>query len=209
MSKSREPNKTAGIFFSCVWREKREKKKERMSKELDRNNPDGSHLFVFTAPKAGMESSERVVDQEKANRIILDLSKNSRFFKNAQKRDSRVDKRIEQMMHKLRSIPQEPLPATVQQIDTLISEIEAARDLENVWAVVDMDMFFAAVEIRDNPSLKGKPIAVGGMSMISTASYEARKYGVRSAMPGFIGLRLCPELVFGRECVRFRIDLGG
>lgn len=55
--------------------------------------------------------------------------------------------------------------------------------------------FFAAVEIRDNPELRGKPIAVGGMAMISTASYEARKYGVRSAIPGFIGLRLCPQLI--------------
>jgi hypothetical protein len=43
------------------------------------------------------------------------------------------------------------------------------------------------VEIRDNPDLLGKPVAVGGMAMICTSSYEARKYGVRSAMPGFIG----------------------
>jgi nucleotidyltransferase/DNA polymerase involved in DNA repair len=56
--------------------------------------------------------------------------------------------------------------------------------------------FYASVEIRDNPSLKGKPVAVGGMSMISTSSYEARKMGVRSAMPGFIGKQLCPELIF-------------
>jgi nucleotidyltransferase/DNA polymerase involved in DNA repair len=44
-------------------------------------------------------------------------------------------------------------------------------------------MFFAAVEIRDRPELKDKPVAVGGMSMISTANYVARQYGVRSAMP--------------------------
>lgn len=59
-----------------------------------------------------------------------------------------------------------------------------------------MDMFFAAVEIRDDPSLADKPVAVGGMSMISTANYIARQYGVRSAMPGFIAKKLCPELVF-------------
>jgi DNA polymerase kappa len=51
-----------------------------------------------------------------------------------------------------------------------------------------MDMFYAAVEIRDNPKLENLPVAVGGMSMISTANYVARKYGVRSAMPGFIAL---------------------
>ncbi|GLD95029.1 hypothetical protein PINS_up003654 [Pythium insidiosum] len=58
-----------------------------------------------------------------------------------------------------------------------------------------MDMFYAAVEMRDNPSLRGKPVAVGGMSMLSTTNYEARKYGVRAAMPGFIGKELCPDLV--------------
>jgi len=59
-----------------------------------------------------------------------------------------------------------------------------------------MDQFFAAVAIRDNPKLESVPIAVGGMAMISTASYSARRYGVRSAMPGFIARRLCPSLVF-------------
>jgi DNA polymerase kappa len=55
-------------------------------------------------------------------------------------------------------------------------------------------MFYAAVEIRDKPELKDLPVAVGGMSMISTANYVARKYGIRSAMPGFIALKLCPNL---------------
>ena len=58
-------------------------------------------------------------------------------------------------------------------------------------AVVDFDMFYAAVEIRDRPELKDKPVAVGGIGMISTANYVARKWGVRSAMPGFIGQALC------------------
>ena len=59
-----------------------------------------------------------------------------------------------------------------------------------------MDMFYAAVEIRDRPELAKVPVAVGSESMISTANYEARKYGVRSAMPGFIGKKLCPNLLF-------------
>jgi DNA polymerase kappa len=59
-----------------------------------------------------------------------------------------------------------------------------------------MDMFYAAVEIRDNPELADKPIAVGDSSMISTANYIARKFGVRSAMPGFIGKKICPDLIF-------------
>ena len=68
------------------------------------------------------------------------------------------------------------------------------RRFDKIWLHLDMDMFFAAVEIRDNPSLKDVPMAIGGMSMISTSNYIARKYGVRSAMPGFIAMKLCPQL---------------
>ncbi|XP_030593570.1 DNA polymerase kappa isoform X2 [Archocentrus centrarchus] len=58
-----------------------------------------------------------------------------------------------------------------------------------------MDAFYAAVEMRDCPELKDKPMAVGSMSMLSTSNYHARKYGVRAAMPGFIAKKLCPNLV--------------
>ena len=58
--------------------------------------------------------------------------------------------------------------------------------MNRTWLHIDMDMFYAAVEIRDNPSLIELPVAIGNEQMISTANYVARKYGVRSAMPGFI-----------------------
>ena len=66
---------------------------------------------------------------------------------------------------------------------------------------VDMDAFYASVAQMDNPELRGKPIAVGGggkRGVISAASYEARKFGVKSAMSGRLAEKLCPELIFVR-----------
>lgn len=67
---------------------------------------------------------------------------------------------------------------------------------------LDMDAFFAAVEVLDNPTLRGKPVIVGGTpegrGVVSTASYEARRYGVHSAMPAATAVRLCPRGVFLR-----------
>ena len=64
---------------------------------------------------------------------------------------------------------------------------------------VDMDAFFAAVEQLDHPEWQGKPLAVGGdgsRGVVSAASYEARKFGVRSAMSSILAKRLCPNLIF-------------
>jgi DNA polymerase kappa len=120
------------------------------------------------------------------------MSKDSPYFKNAERRNAQVTMRIARLREQLASVrATRTLEAVMGAGDQyrgvvrLMAEIEAERDLTRTYIVVDMDQFYAAVAERDHAELRGKPVAVGGLSMISTANYEARKFGVRSAMPGY------------------------
>src|SRR5690606_6732029 len=84
---------------------------------------------------------------------------------------------------------------------------EAGVELEvgdsDRWVIhADLDAFFAAVAVKENPQLRGKPVIVGGSpegrGVVTSATYEARAYGVRSAMPAAQAKRLCPHAIFVR-----------
>ena len=157
-------------------------------------------------------------------KVVWEMSKNSAYFANENRKAEQANTRIEEMHKRLAQEPSSEsgalssrgrcltpcgVAALQRKVKAKIAAIEATRDLSHTYLHVDMDAFFAAVEERDNPALKGEPatptasvklaagtaFAVGSESMISTASYAARAFGVRSAMPGFIAKKLCPQLV--------------
>uniref|UniRef100_A0A8C9L988 DNA polymerase kappa n=1 Tax=Pavo cristatus TaxID=9049 RepID=A0A8C9L988_PAVCR len=161
-------------------------------KNVDNGSYNGGALLRMglNDNKAGMQG----LDKEKINKIIMEASKGSKFYENELKKDQQVNQRIEKMMQLKEKITQQQLLKAQLQVDKLVMELEQSRNLSCTIVHIDMDAFYAAVEMRDNPELKERPIAVGSMSMLSTSNYHARRFGVRAAMPGFIAKKLCPHL---------------
>ena len=139
--------------------------------------------------KAGMEG----LDKAKINKIIHDASKGSKFYENELRKERKVNERIAEMKDELKKFTAEEKANALEESSKLIKHL--AMDTSRTLVHVDMDAFYAAVEMRDNPELCNVPMAVGGNSMLCTSNYLARKYGVRAAMPGFIARKLCSHLV--------------
>ena len=147
---------------------------------------------VYTGEKGGMKG----INHQKIEKIIYETTKNSRIFKKNEEDLASLKQEVLLLEKKLENFHKNEilLNQVTQLAKSRIEFLKEKRRFDKIWMHLDMDMFFAAVEIRDDPSLANIPMAVGGMSMISTSNYIARKYGVRSAMPGFIAKKLCPQL---------------
>lgn len=112
--------------------------------------------------KAGMEG----LDRDRINQIILDASKGSKFYKNEVQKEKQVSARIEQMLAKMKHLTESQKASALKAADKEIERLEALRDLSSIIVHIDMDAFYAAVEMRDDPRLRNVPMAVGSNSML-------------------------------------------
>ncbi|KAF9813638.1 hypothetical protein IEO21_05470 [Rhodonia placenta] len=126
-------------------------------------------------------------DQSEINRVIAEASKGSKFYENEKRKDKDLTERIARILKHRDEVLKIDSTEPVQIADSKrkLVKLESQRDLSQTIVHVDMDAFYASVELLDDPSLEGKAFA----------SYEARKYGVRSGMPSFIAKKLCPDLI--------------
>ena len=158
------------------------------------NESNVAQLFVFAGGgKAGMDNS--LLDKEKQMSIIDSSSNGSAYTNNALQRDKKTDLRIDKIKKMLAKIGSAELADLQDESNRRIKQMETFRSFSRQICVLDLDSFYASVEIRDRPELASMPVAVG-IGMICTSNYVARKYGVRSGMPGFIAKKLCPDLIF-------------
>jgi DNA polymerase kappa len=153
---------------------------------------DASALIISASDKAGMEG----IDRSKINAIILRESGNSLFMQQQRRRDTKVNQRIQQLQTKLHNC-KDPL-TTTPELELQLQEYQAQQPNRSTKVVVDMDMFYMACELLSKPQLAKVPACVGS-GMILTSNYQARRYGVRSAMAGFVGDKLVEELTQGQE----------
>lgn len=91
--------------------------------------------------------------------------------------------------------PASVIQSTTAMASQRLNELEEARNMEEMWILIDMDMFYAQVELRDQPELKMKPLAVVHQNMITSANYVARGFGVKSGIPVYQGKLKCKDLI--------------
>jgi len=171
-----------------------EEEKETLNIDKDTLKKMESNRFIFVSEKAGMEK----IDKEKIEKIIDETLKTTEYYQRETEKLEAIKEKVKNMRERLEEAKKNTKEYlnTVKEVERLLEGYRLLFDTTRTWIHIDIDMFFAAVELRDKPELVDKPVAVGGYSMVSTANYVARKYGVRSAMPGFVAKKLCPKLIF-------------
>ena len=140
--------------------------------------------------KAGQDK----VDQQKVAEIIFNASKGSKFFANEQARDRALSDKISRLLRRREDLLKTDLANSIRKADEYMASLELGRDLTQTIVHMDCDAFYAAVEELDRPDLKNVPFAVG-KGVLTTCNYEARKFGCRSGMAGFVAKKLCPQLI--------------
>lgn len=148
------------------------------------------HLLGPSLTKAGQDK----VDQKKVAEIIYEASKGSKFFNNEEVKDKNLTAKIDRILKLKAQLEKVDLRNDMRKADAYITELELSRDLSQYIVHIDCDAFYAAVEEIDRPDLKAVPMAVG-QGVLTTCNYEARKFGCRSAMAGFVAKKLCPQLI--------------
>lgn len=150
-------------------------------------------LIPASSHKAGLapDDDARIAD------TIHRVSRGSKFYENQRARHAAVTRRIARVCARrdeaLASLSAHARTQLTARADRLAAQLEGGRDLSRTLLHCDMDMFYAAVELQRDPSLRGTCFAVGH-GVLLTASYEARTLGVRSGMAEFVARALCPHL---------------
>lgn len=158
-------------------------------------------LYVHSSHKGGMDN----IDFDKISKIILEAAANSPYTSHQLKLDAAVERRVARLKAAQSKLDEAQRQAAQVAVSRRTQELEATRKVSRVVVVVDFDMFYAAVAIREDPSLADKPLAVGG-ALVLTANYIARRWGVRSGMPSFVAkelFRRAPEFGMPRAELTF------
>ena len=169
------------------------------------NNNTASDLLISASNKAGMDG----IDRDRINEILLRESGNSSFMQRQRKMDENTNRKIDDMKQRLQEIDNTSTNSNWRfalernTIDPLLQSYREQRRPYSTCVVIDLDSFFISCHILHNPRLAEIPACVGGSSMISTSNYVARQYGVRAAMPGYLGSKLVSELSGGKETLTF------
>ncbi|TGZ58268.1 hypothetical protein CRM22_009730 [Opisthorchis felineus] len=151
---------------------------------------DAAGCGRYSTNKAGMNG----LDKATILQIILENSKGSKFYENELRRERLLQQQIERKLAQIKTFTSTMLSLGETEADSVLKSIETKRCFSRCIMHLDMDAFYASVEIRDQPELRFHPVAVGSNSMLSTSNYIARRFGVRPGLPGFLGKKLCPDL---------------